>query len=115
MSLKVRLQTQKSRVAVWGTGFIGLSTMAYFARRGIRCIGYDLAPQIVEEINNGKITLTGLQQWLGFPIGPFVKNGLTHAPTNVSEILADPATRVHFIAIPTARNGKPWAGRLCDD
>ena len=114
MSLKVRLQTQKSRVAVWGTGFIGLSTMAYFARRGIKCIGYDLAPQIVEEINNGKITLTGLQQWLGFSIGPLVKNGLMHATTNVSEILDDPATKVHFIAIPTERNGKPWDGALFD-
>jgi len=114
MSLKVRLQTQKSRVAVWGTGFIGLSTMAYFARRGIRCIGYDLAPQIVEEINNGKISLTGLQQWLGFSIGPLVKNGLMHATTNVSEILDDPATKVHFIAIPTERNGKPWDGALFD-
>jgi len=78
--------------------------MAYFARRGIRCIGYDLAPQIVEEINNGKISLTGLQQWLGFSIGPLVKNGLMHATTNVSEILDDPATKVHFIAIPTERN-----------
>src|SRR5436309_6842108 len=114
MSLKVRLQTQKSRVAVWGTGFIGLSTMAYFARRGIKCIGYDLAPQIVEEINNGKITLTGLQQWLGFSIGPLVKNGLMHATTNVSEILDDPATKVHFIAIPTERNGTPWDGALLD-
>src|SRR2546428_539333 len=114
MSLKVRLQTQKSRIAVWGTGFIGLSTMAYFARRGIKCIGYDLAPQIVEDINNGKITLTGFQQWLGFSIGPLVKNGLMHATTNVTEILDDPATKVHFIAIPTERNGKPWDGGLFD-
>src|SRR2546427_3302802 len=110
MSLKVRLQTQKSRVAVWGTGFIGLSTMAYFARRGIKCIGYDLAPQIVEEINNGKITLTGLQQWLGFSIGPLVKNGLMHATTNVSEILLDPATKGHLIAIPSEREVKTWGG-----
>src|SRR5207237_2178962 len=64
--------------------------------------------------NAGKISMHGLDQWLGFSIEPLVKNGLTHATTDVKEVIEDPTVKVHFVSIPTERNGKPWDGALQD-
>jgi len=88
--------------------------MAYYARYGIRCIGYDIIPETARTINAGKISMPGLGQWLGFSIEPLVKNGLMHATTSVREIIEDPSVKVHFVSIPTERNGKPWDGALID-
>src|SRR5207245_2818493 len=113
-NLQTSLRSQKTRVAVWGTGYIGLSTMAYYARRGIKCIGYDIAKDVVESINSGKIPFANLEHWLGFSIEPLVNNGLMRATSDVREILDDNDSSVHFVAIPTEKNGKPWDGALLD-
>jgi len=88
--------------------------MAYYARNGIRCVGYDIVPETIRSINAGEISLAGLGQWLGFSTEPLVKNGLMHATSRVSDILNDSSIKVHFISIPTERNGKPWDGALQD-
>src|SRR2546428_1678715 len=88
--------------------------MAYYAKNGIRCVGYDIVPETVRSINAGEITLAGLGQWLGFSAVPLVKNGLMHATSKVKDIIDDSSTKVHFIAVPTERNGKPWDGALFD-
>ena len=114
LDLHTKLRSHKAKIAVWGTGYIGFSTMAYFARNGIRCVGYDIVPETARSINAGKISLPGLGQWLGFSTEPLVKNGLMHATSDVKEILEDPTVKVHFVSIPTERNGRPWDGALQD-
>lgn len=88
--------------------------MAYYARYGIKCVGYDIIPETVRTINSGKISMPGLGQWLGFSIEPLVKDGLMHATTDVKEIIDDPTIKVHFVSIPTERDGRPWNGALQD-
>src|SRR5438105_3651029 len=88
--------------------------MAYYARYGIKCVGYDILPETVRTVNAGKITMPGLGQWLGFSIEPLVKNGLMYATSDVKEIIEDPNVKVHFVSIPTEKNGKPWDGALQD-
>ena len=88
--------------------------MAYYARRGVRCIGYDISKNVVENINAGKIPFVNLEHWLGFSIEPLVNNGLIQATSHVKEILEDKHTPVHFVAVPTEKNGKPWDGALLD-
>ena len=39
---KKLLRSKKYNIAVWGTGYIGLSTLVYFAKQNIKCIGYDM-------------------------------------------------------------------------
>ena len=114
MNLQTNLRSHKAKIAVWGTGYIGLSTMAYYAKNGIRCVGYDIVPETARSVNAGKISLPGLAQWLGFSTEPLVKNGLMHATSNVNEILDDPSVKAHFVSIPTERRGKPWDGALQD-
>src|SRR3989442_9875178 len=111
-TLQTKLRSQRARIAVWGTGYIGLATMAYYARRGVRCVGYDISKDVVESINAGKIPFVNLEHWLGFSIEPLVSNGLIHATSHVNEILEDVHTQVHFVAVPTEKNGSPWGGAL---
>jgi len=88
--------------------------MAYYARYGIKCVGYDILPETARSINAGRVAMPGLGQWLGFSTEPLVKNGLMHATSDVKEILEDPTVKVHFVSIPTERNGRPWDGALQD-
>jgi len=88
--------------------------MAYYAKNGIRCVGYDIVPETIRSINAGEISLAGLGQWLGFSAIPLVKNGLMHATSKVKDIIDDSSIKVHFISIPTERRGKPWDGALQD-
>ena len=39
MNYKKLLKSRKFKIAVWGTGYIGLSTMVYFAKKKIKCVG----------------------------------------------------------------------------
>jgi len=114
LNLQAELRGHKAKIAVWGTGYIGLSTMAYYARYGIKCVGYDILPETARSINAGRVAMPGLGQWLGFSTEPLVKNGLMHATSDVKEILEDPTVKVHFVSIPTERNGRPWDGALQD-
>jgi nucleotide sugar dehydrogenase len=114
LNLQSKLRSHRAKIAIWGTGYIGLSTMAYYARYGIKCIGYDIVPETIKSINEGKVTMPGLGQWLGFSVEPFARDGLMRATSDVKEILEDPSVKVHFVAIPTEKNGKPWDGALQD-
>ena len=42
MNYQKLLKSKKFKIAVWGTGYIGLSTMVYFAKKKIKCVGYDV-------------------------------------------------------------------------
>ena len=50
---KELLKSNKKMIGIWGTGYIGLSTMVYFARENINTIGFDIDYQKVENINKG--------------------------------------------------------------
>jgi len=101
------------KIGVWGVGYIGFSTMAHFAAEDVSCLGYDVAHDRVDSVNHGEIYIPGLQYWLGFETKPLVDNNLMRATTNYRELLnAD--VLVHFICIPTEKEGKPFWDYLKD-
>jgi len=106
-----RLQDGGTRIGIWGTGFIGYSTMATFADEGIRAVGYDIDADRVETINDGEIPIDTLEYWLGMDPEPLVSENVMHATTNSDDLTAGD-TAAHFIAVPTERDGEPWAGPL---
>lgn len=110
-ALKRRLQAGEVKIGVWGAGFIGFSTMAYFANRGIKTVCYDIDEQRVEAINEGAIPINNLEYWLGFETEPLVEDGLMEATTDETAILNEDVL-VHLIAVPTEKDGKPWDGAL---
>ena len=48
MKYKNLLKSKKFKIAVWGTGYIGLSTMVYFAKK-IKCVGFDINKKKIEK------------------------------------------------------------------
>jgi len=101
----------RARIGVWGNGFIGFSTLANFANNGVEGIGYDIDEEIVETINEGSVPIDTLEHWLGFDTDELVQSGLMGATTDHTELLAEDV-RVHFVCVPTERDGEPWAAPL---
>ncbi len=87
--------------------------MANFAARGITCLGTDISPEVIELINSGRIPVPNMEYWLGFDVEPLVRTGMLRATTNWKELIA-PEILVHFVAVPTEKEDKPWDGALLD-
>jgi nucleotide sugar dehydrogenase len=113
MELRKALLQGTKRIGVWGVGHIGYSTMSHFAERGVQCVGYDIEPQKVEEINRGEIPIFAMDYWLGFDPQFLYQHGMARATTDWREMVA-PDMAVHFICIPTERNGEPFLKPLED-
>ncbi len=107
MNYKKLLKSKKFKIAIWGTGYIGLSTMAYFSKEKIKCVGYDIDRKKVRKINSGILPLPDLKNWFGFDIKKLVKQNYLKATSKYNELLTENFL-AHFIAIPTEKNGKPY-------
>ena len=51
MNYKNLLKSKKYKIGIWGTGYIGLSTMVYFSKKNIKCVGFDINKEKVRKIN----------------------------------------------------------------
>ena len=107
MNYRSLLKSKKFKIAVWGTGYIGLSTMVYFAKKKIKCIGYDINKEKIKKINSGTLPLKDLRKWFGFDIRGLVKQNYLKATSNYKNLISKEFL-VHFIAIPTEKDGKPY-------
>ena len=107
MNYRNKLILGEKKIAVWGTGYIGLSTMVYFSKKKIYCIGYDVDSKKVNQINKGILPIKELKEWFGFEIKSMVKSGFLKATNNLNNLF-DENIWVHFIAIPTEKDGKPF-------
>ncbi|MBW2975065.1 nucleotide sugar dehydrogenase [Candidatus Woesearchaeota archaeon] len=113
MDLKKQLKTGKKRLGVWGLGYIGFSSIAYFARAGVTCIGTDIIQHRVDDVNHGKVTVPNFDFWLGFDVRQLAKNKRMSATTDWKELIQEDVA-VHLITIPTEKDGKPYHEILKD-
>lgn len=111
--LRRRLLDGERKLAVWGTGYIGFSTLVSFAARGVSCAGTDVSDRIVSTINAGRIPVPNMEYWIGYDPKYLVESKMMRATTNWHE-LVDPEFSVHMIAIPTEKEDSPWDGALED-
>ncbi len=119
------LKNGKKGIAIWGLGYIGYSSMAYFARAGVKCLGYDLIETRVKQIKEtgkieqkGKTSIPNLNFWLGFDVEHMFNDGLINATHNWEELISNDYP-VHLIAVPTEKvtedgGHKPFHGYLKD-
>ncbi len=98
---------------MWGTGYIGFSSMANFASEGVSCVGTDISETLVSTINVGKTPVPNMEYWLGFDTKYLVESGMMTATVDWKKVLA-PEFAVHMIAIPTEKEDEPWDGALED-
>lgn len=113
MGLREELLSGRKKIAVWGTGFIGFTTMANFAHDGVKCIGYDVDKKKIADMNSGRIPIENLEYWLGFEIKKLVESGLMKATLKWEELM-DENVAVHFVCIPTEMAGEPYDDILID-
>ena len=111
--MKRDLLSGEKKIAIWGTGFIGFTTMANFAYSGIKTIGFDVVREKVDLINKGVIPIENLEYWLGFEIKPLVEAGLMKATDRWNDLINDDIL-VHFVCIPTEKEGEPYDNILID-
>ncbi len=113
MNYQKLLKSKKFKIAVWGTGYIGLSTMVYFSKKKIKCVGFDINKEKIKKINSGVLPLADLRSWFGFDIKNLVKSNYLKATTNHKNLITEDFL-VHFIAIPTEKDGRPFYKPLLD-
>ncbi len=85
--------------------------MVYFAKKKIKCIGYDVNKEKIKKINSGALPLEDLRKWFGFNIKGLVKQNYLKATSNYKNLITEEFL-VHFIAIPTEKDGKPYYSPL---
>ena len=101
------IRSKKFKIGIWGTGYIGLSTMVYFSKKKIKCVGFDINKEKIKKINSGGLPLADLKKWFGFDIKSLVKSNYLKATSNYKKLITEEFL-VHFIAIPTEKSGKPY-------
>ena len=106
-----KLLKSNYHICIWGAGYIGLSTAVYFAKKNIKCLLIDVDKDKINNINKGNLPIPELESWFGFNIKKLTKKKLIYATSDIS-LAIDPKNLVHFVAIPTEKNGKPFMSIL---
>ena len=112
-SLKEQLKTGEKAVGIWGLGFVGYSSMANFAKNGVRCFGTDVIEEKIKAVNDGRVTIPNMEYWLGFDVKPLAGAGLMRATLNWKELISEDVP-VQLICIPTEKGAEPFDGILVD-
>ena len=100
-----------SEIIIFGAGYIGYSTSAFFAKKGISSILIDIDIEKVNTINQGNPPYNDMKTWLGFDIEQFSQ--LIKATSDWHKIISK-GNPVYFIAVNTELNGEPWEEALKD-
>jgi nucleotide sugar dehydrogenase len=111
--MKEDLLNGKKRIGVWGAGYIGGTTAMAFASEGVKVMCYDISKEAVAGIMRGQLAVANLEYWFGATMKEFVDKGLVEA-TNDWELMKDEDIVVHFIAVPTEKDGEPWDDAILD-
>lgn len=111
--MKEQLLSGEKAIGIWGIGYIGFSSMAYFASHGVRCIGTDVDEAKVDSLNRGELPIRNIEYWLGFDTKPLVKSGMMSATVDWHRLISDDVA-VHLVCIPTEKNDAPYNGILED-
>ncbi len=111
MKIRRNLLEGKSKAIIFGAGYIGYSTAAFYARQGVSSILIDIDPMKIQKINAGIPPYDEMKSWIGFDIAP-----LSHMITATAdwEDVIHEGNPVYFISVNTERDGKPWEFALED-
>ncbi|MEM7482677.1 MAG: UDP binding domain-containing protein [Acidobacteriota bacterium] len=107
------LRTGRFRVAVWGVGYIGYSSLIHFAEEGVAGIAYDPDEARVAQVLGGEYPVPGLEDWLRIDPKPLVEKGLLSATSDPQAVLGEEQL-VDLVCVPTEREGRPWSFPLSD-
>lgn len=98
LRLRERILSRSARISVIGQGYIGLPTALLLADSGFEVVGYDVNPEIIEELSKGK---TRMESERGVRDLLLKHLGYNYFPTNEHRELT--GSDVIIIAVPTPR------------
>jgi nucleotide sugar dehydrogenase len=101
------LRKGKRKIGVWGLGYIGYSTISFYAKNGVKAIGYDVDKNKVTGLNRGEINLPNIEYWLGFDVKPLLASDMIKAVKNWRQMISGDIA-VHFVCVPTEKNAMPY-------
>lgn len=107
------LKAGRRKIAVWGLGYIGYSTISFYAKNGIKAVGFDINKHKVTSLKNAKIDIPNIEYWLGFDVKPLVTSGMIGATNNWRELISRDFA-IHFICVPTEKDASPYDAALQD-
>ena len=99
------------KIGIFGLGYVGFSTICWFSKAGIQCLGTDIDEKKVELINNRILPVQGIEPVLPEGLCDFE---LVEATTDWRKLVDDEEIEAFFIAVPTEKNGEPWWDPLID-
>ncbi len=111
MSLRKKLLQGDKEIVIFGAGYIGYSTAAFFARKGVASTIIDIDPQKIEIISQGRTPYKDMETWIGFDVKPF--NALIKATSDWLKVILR-GNPVYFISVNTEKDGEPWDNALSD-
>jgi nucleotide sugar dehydrogenase len=103
------LKNRTVALGFWGCGHIGASEMYHFSRKGVRCVGYDIAEARVQEIREGRFLATD-----SVPTGRLQQENTDVVATTDWRELKQHRVAVHIICVPTERGAEPSSAALED-
>ena len=102
-----KIKDKSIKVGIIGLGYVGLPLAKRFIEKKFNVVGFDVDKEKVKKINSGTIPLKDLKKWFGFDIKGLVKQNYLKASSNYKNVITKEFL-VHFIAIPTEKDGKPY-------
>lgn len=82
-SLRARVRRADATFGVIGLGYVGLPLAVEAARNGIRVLGFDVDPSVVEGVNAGR---SHIQDLAGETVAGLTRKGLIAATTDMSRL-----------------------------
>lgn len=107
------LKSGKRKIGVWGLGYIGYSTISFYAKNGIKAVGFDSDKKKVAALNSARINIPNIEYWLGFNVKPLVDSGMIMAVEDWKDMIVSDVA-VHFVCVPTERDALPYDSALQD-
>jgi len=99
------IQNKNLRLAVLGSGYVGLPTATLFAETGFKVIAIDLKPEVVRAINNGLSTVN--EPGLNELVKRNVEAGRLRATQNITEALSQADSVIISVQTPINQSKKP--------
>lgn len=104
MSIINNLYGKNINIAIWGCGYIGLTTAISYASKGINCYAYDIDETKIVDLQNEKNPIPNLEYWCGMDLRKVFQSNRICFTSSLSELRN---CNIHFIAVPTENEMEP--------
>jgi len=111
MSLRKSLLQGDAELVIFGAGYIGYSTAAFYAKKGVASTLIDIDQKKVSTINYGEPPYKDIETWIGFDLKPFTN--LIKSTSDWWKIVSR-GNPVYFISVNTEKNGEPYDEAMKD-